>query len=121
LTACYLWKFPVDKTIELLPLSDPPLFEAIVPIISLVIERQCIDPNYMYVVEFNIPATIGPGLETIGGGTFRLKKATIRFIHVVSFDWHVLPDEAFWVYMNEFVGFMPSESPRNAFGSLSAY
>jgi hypothetical protein len=105
-TAKFLRQLPCDGLIELLQLDDPPLAEAILSILSLVIERQCTDPDY--VVEFIIPPIAGFVLERIGGDAFCLEQAAIRFVHAIvgRLNWTVLPDEAFRVFRTEVIGSM---------------
>jgi hypothetical protein len=109
LTAGFLWKLPCGNLIELLQLDYAPLVETVLNALSLVIERQCIDPNYL--VQFIIPKIHGFILETIYGGAFRISRAAIRFVHAIvgKLNWIVLPREAFRVYMTRVTDFMPSE------------
>jgi hypothetical protein len=58
--------------IELIQRDDPPLVEAALNLLSLMIERQCTDPDH--IVGFIIPRIIGFVLDSVAGETFRLSR-----------------------------------------------
>jgi hypothetical protein len=71
------------------------LTEASLNVISLMVERNCIEPEIL--VESIIPSIIDPLFESMVSDQFRLKRSALRFIHaaVVRFDWSVFPNTAF--------------------------
>jgi hypothetical protein len=110
--ADFLSTLPCDQLLELLEQNDPPLSEAILNIISLVIERQCITAGH--IIKLIDPGILGFILKSIGGVPPGLSRAAIRFIHAVvgRSDWSVLPGEAFSVFMKGVINFMPSQNPE---------
>jgi hypothetical protein len=104
--------------VGLIQTTDVALVEAALNFLSLVIENRCTDP------EFAIPLRFV--LESIGGETFSMSQAALRFVYTVigTLGWSHLPDDAFRVYMTGVVDLMPSEIPRECIwfldGLLSA-
>jgi hypothetical protein len=78
-----------------LDMASPGLTEAALNVISLMIERKCIEPEI--ICDHIIPSIIEKLLESMVASQFRLKRAALRFVHavVIGLDWSALPDEAF--------------------------
>jgi hypothetical protein len=84
-----------ETLVEFLDMGIPSLTEAALNVISLIIERDCIQAEI--ISDHIIPSIIEPLLESMVADQFRLKRAALRFVHavVVRLDWSALPDEAF--------------------------
>jgi hypothetical protein len=108
----FLKELPCDHLIELIQRDDPPLVEASLNLLSLVIERQCTDPDH--IVGFIIPKIIEFVLDSVAGETFSLSRAAIRFVHAIvgRLSWMVLPRDSFRVYMTRVIDLLPSESAQ---------
>jgi hypothetical protein len=108
----FLQQLRCDHLVELIQRDDPPLVEAAINVLSLVIERECTDPDY--VVGFIIPTIIEFILASVAGESFRLSQAAMRFVHAIvgKLNWMVLPADSFRVCMTRLVDLLPSESPQ---------
>jgi hypothetical protein len=90
-----LTELECETLVHFLGLGILRLTEASLNVISLMIERNCIEPEI--IVESIIPSIIDPLLESMVSDQFRLKRSALRFIHavVVFLDWSVFPDDTF--------------------------
>jgi hypothetical protein len=83
-----------------LDVGSQALTEAALNVISLMIERNCIEPEI--ICDHIIPSIIEKLVESMVADRFRLKHAALRFVHavVVHLDWSALPDETFVQFLH---------------------
>jgi hypothetical protein len=106
--------------VDFLDLGIPRLTEASLNVISLIIERNCIEPEIIF--ERIIPSVIDPLLESLVSERFCLKRSALRFFHatVVCLDWSVFPDAAFEHFMTTTQDFISSQNKTESFWVLES-
>jgi hypothetical protein len=106
--------------VDFLGLGILGLTEASLNVITLMIERNCIEPEIL--VDSIIPTIIDPLFESMVSEQFRLKRSALRFIHaaVVRFDWSVFPNTAFEHFILTTTDYISNENETESFWFLDS-
>jgi hypothetical protein len=100
----------IQTLVDFLGLGILRLTEASLDVISLMIERNCIEAEI--IAECIIPSIVDPLLESMVSEQFRLKRSALRFLHavVVRLDWSVFPDETFEHFLTTTTDYISREN-----------